>query len=336
MKKYILLVLIIIATINVVNSQQSLKWTVGEPKIELIDDKAHITYPINVSIDTEEGTPILGTSTMRLFYDRNYLSNFEVSNVKNGYRKSGLNQSDAVFGEIFGFSNNEGVFAQFNIIDAARVNPIYLNLDDKHILDLSFDLTDQALSDWFRDGLISLPIVLDNNSVSWNLTHDLDCGYLVNDSGITGSYYLNGNTEKAILANDEVVNYAWETTPVFDGRVDQLNDRTGNSTTQLNLEDFSGTLSIKDRFNYGKDLFLVYRAPLDKGIVVNFSFQYNTDILIEVFDIKGALIQKRQILNYSKNNITEENINLSNVDNQVLLVKLTTEREVLSKKTIHN
>ncbi|MEW4925685.1 hypothetical protein [Algibacter sp. 2305UL17-15] len=335
MKKITLVLLALIATYSVAYAQQTLKWSVGEPNVEIIENKAQITYPLNVSIDTEKGTPILGTSTMRFFYDRNYLSNLKVSNVENGFRASGLNQSDAVFGDIFGFSNNEGVFAQFNIIDAAKVNPLYLKETETHVLDLSFEVTKQALDHLLRDGAIALPIVLDNNPASWNKSCSLDCGYLVNDSGIGGAYYLDGNTEKAILANDEVVNYAWNTLPVFDGKVDNFDDRAGNSSKDLNLEDFSNALSIKDYLTNGENLFLVYTTPFDKEIVVNYSFHYNTDVLIEIFDLKGALIHKKARSNYAKSNVVEDKMNLSLINDQVLLVRLTTDREVLVQKIIN-
>lgn len=335
MKKIILLILGVVLTSSVAYSQQTLKWIVAEPEVEFVEGRALIKYPINVSVDTEEKAPVLGTSTVRFFYDRNYLSNLKVSNVQNGYRESGLKESDAVFGNIFGFSNNEGVFTQFDLIDAAKANPIYLKQNGSHILDLSFEMTKEAIDDWLKDGAIALPIVLDNNPVSWNKSCDLDCGYLINDSGISGTYYLGDNLEKAILANDEVVNYSWRNSQVFDGKVDHFDDRTGSSTKDLNLEDYSNTSSIKDYLTNGKDLFLVYRAPFDKGVIVNYSFQYNTDVLIEIFDVKGALIIKKEALNYQKNIVVEDTINLSSINDQVLLVRLTTDKEVLVQRTIN-
>jgi len=218
--KKLILVAFTLLVYNYAFTQRTLEWSIGEPQVTC-GATVQVCYPLLVSINDANNSPSLGTSTMRIFYDGNLLSNFDIKNIENGYSESGLNQSAPVYGDVFGFSNVEGVFAQFNIIDNAAVSPIKLSTTATHVLDFCFDIAEDATYP------LCAPIVFDNNQSGWGAGKELDCGYLVNDAGIVGAYFLNGNVATSFLADDEVINYLWNTSQTFDGRVNVFNDKTG-------------------------------------------------------------------------------------------------------------
>jgi len=234
--KKLILVACTLLVYNYAFTQRTLEWSIGEPQVTC-GATVQVCYPLLVSINDANNSPSLGTSTMRIFYDGNILTNFEIKNIENGYSDSGLNQSAPVYGGVFGFSNEEGIFAQFNIIDNAAVSPIKLSTTATHVLDFCFDIADDATYP------LCAPIVFDNNQSGWGGGKDLDCGYLVNDSGIVGAYFLDNNVTASFLADDEVVNYLWNTSQAFDGRVNAFNDKTGKTKkTEFNdcIQDVCG------------------------------------------------------------------------------------------------
>ncbi|PWH81843.1 hypothetical protein DIS18_14320, partial [Algibacter marinivivus] len=205
-----------------------LEWSIGEPEITCgtTNSAKKICYPLMVSISDDADTPVLGTSTMRFFYDDNLLENISIDNLATGYSESGFSQSASVFGDVFGFSSSEGVFAQFNIIDGATSSPLALSTTSVHVLDICFDLAGDITFP------LCAPIVLDNNHLGKGNGISEDDGYLQNDAGVVGTYLLNGDFTNAILADDEVINYQWiDNGTTFDGTANDLTDRTGDTDT---------------------------------------------------------------------------------------------------------
>lgn len=228
MKKLFLLFLTIFL-LSQIHAQRILEWSIGEVQITC-GQTTEICYPLLVSINDDAQNPELATSTIRIFYDAAYLSNLTIANVENGYTISGLNQSNDVYGDVFGFAGNGGVFAQLNLI-ANDNNPISLSTATVHVLDFCFTI----------DPAVTYPLcaslVFDNNHCGWGSGIADDDGYLVNDAGMVGAYYLDGNPADAILADDEVINYLWNEDPGFDCRVDMLADVAGSSSSTGCIED---------------------------------------------------------------------------------------------------
>ncbi|PHN00646.1 DUF7507 domain-containing protein, partial [Flavilitoribacter nigricans] len=210
-------------------SQRILEWSIGDVQITC-GETTTICYPLLVSIDDGTQTPQLGTSTMRIFYDAGYLSNLSIENVENGYSTSGLNQSNNVYGGVFGFESGGGIFAQFNIL-INESNPIDLATTPVHVLDFCFTVANDAVYP------LCAPLVFDNNHCGQGLTIAEDDGYLDNDAGIVGLYHLDGDLGNSILANDEVINYLWDANPGFDCRVDELDDEVGMTVSTGCIED---------------------------------------------------------------------------------------------------
>lgn len=199
--------------------KRQLVWSIGE--VELTRGKevrAH--YPLMVKISDDSDTPQLATSTIRLFFDAGSLEDLKIENIAHEYQVSGFNKSNDVFGEVFGFAGGGGVFAQFNLI-ANQLDPLDLSREAVRVLDLSFVVKPGARIPFCA------PLVLDNNPESWGRGASEDAGYLANDSGIVGTYFLHESTQQVYLADDEVKNYLWEKNPAFDHIVDRPGDQAG-------------------------------------------------------------------------------------------------------------
>jgi len=67
---------------------------------------------------------------------------------------------------------------------------------------------------------------------------------------------------------------------------------------------------------------------------LKYSFDYDTKVTIEVFDIKGALVKSSVDNNYLKGSVGRTTIDLSKADNQMYFVKLTTDQGTAIKKIV--
>ncbi|MEZ4990403.1 MAG: DUF4347 domain-containing protein [Saprospiraceae bacterium] len=212
-----------------VNEGRILEWSIGEVQVSC-GPTTQLCYPLMISINDESLTPELATSTIRFFYDAGYLSGFTVNNVENAYAPQTAVISGDLYGGVMGFAGGGGAQVQFDLV-ANDANPIALSSTPVHVLDLCFNV----------DGGVSYPlcapIVFDNNHCGWDFGLAADDGYLQNDAGMAGTYYLNGNTADAILADDEVINYLWTEDPGFDCRIDELDDMVGATDNSGCLED---------------------------------------------------------------------------------------------------
>lgn len=200
--------------------ERKLIWSVGQ--VELTRGATvQVSYPIMVAIDDAADAPQLGLSTMRFFYDAASLSDLKIENLQNTYQISGLKQSKDVYGETFGFAGGGGVFVQFNLLPNQQ-ELLDISTVPTHVMDLSFTVMPGARIP------LCVPLVLDNNpsGKSAGLAHD--AGYLLNDGGINGTYYLNKKYNAIHLADDEVQNYLWQRSASFDNLVDRLDDLAGH------------------------------------------------------------------------------------------------------------
>ncbi|PHN02335.1 hypothetical protein CRP01_32335 [Flavilitoribacter nigricans DSM 23189 = NBRC 102662] len=216
-------------------AERTLSWSIGEAQLSRGKD-VMVKYPLVVSISDAANTPQLGTSTIRFFYDAGYLESVSVENVENGYEVSGYNLSKDVYGEVFGFAGGGGVFAQFDII-ANNANLINLSETPVHILDFTFRVKPGAKIP------LCAALVLDNNSSGSEKGNYQDVGYLVNDSGIVGTYFMNKDTRQTFLADDEVHNFMWSRSIAFDKLIDKLEDRAG----RMVVEKSAGCLQPQQR-----------------------------------------------------------------------------------------
>ncbi|WP_162604174.1 T9SS type A sorting domain-containing protein, partial [Mangrovimonas spongiae] len=80
--------------------------------------------------------------------------------------------------------------------------------------------------------------------------------------------------------------------------------------------------------------FTAYPVPFDYEVNIAYNFNYNTDIVIEVFDTKGALIRKVENRNYISGTKVVTTIDMSRTDNQLFFVRLRTHKGTFIKKIL--
>uniref|UniRef100_UPI001CA74C9B T9SS type A sorting domain-containing protein n=1 Tax=Hanstruepera marina TaxID=2873265 RepID=UPI001CA74C9B len=80
--------------------------------------------------------------------------------------------------------------------------------------------------------------------------------------------------------------------------------------------------------------FKAYPVPFDKEVNIAYNIPYETDVTLEIFDIKGSLIKKVENVSYIKGTEAITTIDMTNTDNQLFLVRLTTKKGVMIKKIV--
>ena len=207
-----------------------LEWSIGEVQVDCEEDPTQLCYPLMVSINDPSMNPQLALSTIRFFYDTELLENLTIENEQSGYLAQPTISIGTGYGGVFGFSGTGGELIQFNLV-ANNADPIELSATSTYVLDICFTVADGASYP------LCTPIVFDNNHCGWDLGIGADDSYVQGSAGMAGNYYLNGDTDDAILADDEVVNFLWEENPAFDCRVDGPGDTVGATSSENCLED---------------------------------------------------------------------------------------------------
>ena len=80
--------------------------------------------------------------------------------------------------------------------------------------------------------------------------------------------------------------------------------------------------------------FTAYPVPFEDEVNIKYSFDYETDVTIEVFDIKGTLIKTDINNNYVKGTQDKTTLDLSSASNQLFFVRLTTSNGTVTKKIV--
>ncbi len=112
------------------------------------------------------------------------------------------------------------------------------------------------------------------------------------------------------------------------------NDEGGSQTSQEDAID-CGTENLAQTEPVWNLDFTAYPVPFDNYVNVSYNLNYDSDVVIEVFDIRGRLIRTIQE-NYNQGQRAETRIDLSEVPNQVLFIKLSSDRSVGMKKVVAN
>ena len=82
--------------------------------------------------------------------------------------------------------------------------------------------------------------------------------------------------------------------------------------------------------------FKAYPVPFDKEVTIQYMFEYNTSVTIELFDARGILVNKATNSNYVAGSTDKTVFDMSRSSSQMYYVKLTTERGSLTKKILSN
>lgn len=206
MKNLILIYFLALILCSNVNAQRLLEWSIGDVEVTCVQDvPSQLCYPIQVTIDDEANSPSLAASTIRFYYDAGYLSAIDISNTANGYTTSGFQESNDVFADAFGFAGGGGRFVQFS-----------LNPNTNNLLSLSNTPTEVLQACFTIIGSPSFPLcaafVFDNGhcGAASGMASD-DIGYQQGSEGLVGAYFLDGDTGAPVGADDEVVQFLWNT-----------------------------------------------------------------------------------------------------------------------------
>ena len=80
--------------------------------------------------------------------------------------------------------------------------------------------------------------------------------------------------------------------------------------------------------------FKVYPVPFEDIINVSYRFEYDTDVTIQIFNLQGALIYGVVDNMYNNGEVAVKQISLPGTFDQALIVRLTTNKEKLSKTIV--
>jgi hypothetical protein len=82
--------------------------------------------------------------------------------------------------------------------------------------------------------------------------------------------------------------------------------------------------------------FKAYPVPFENDVFLEYKFNYETDVTIEVFDVKGALIKREINTDYNAGVTSKTKMDFSNLSDQLYFVKLTTSKGTGVKKIVSN
>ncbi|NNK82480.1 MAG: T9SS type A sorting domain-containing protein [Flavobacteriaceae bacterium] len=89
------------------------------------------------------------------------------------------------------------------------------------------------------------------------------------------------------------------------------------------------SLSNKDQIS-----FEAYPIPFDTEVNFRYNTTFDTDVTFEIYTLKGILLKKYLINDSKKNNETVIKFDMSDIDNQLFIVKMITNRGVVTRKIV--
>jgi hypothetical protein len=80
--------------------------------------------------------------------------------------------------------------------------------------------------------------------------------------------------------------------------------------------------------------FRAYPVPFENEVTIQYMFEYDTNVTIEMFDTKGLLVATKTNKNYMSGSTERVKFDLSRTAVQMLYVKLTTNQGSVTKKIV--
>ena len=111
-------------------------------------------------------------------------------------------------------------------------------------------------------------------------------------------------------------------------------DNTG--TYELNVACDTQTAPRQAAEEQVKLDFTASPVPFDNEVFISYDFKFDTDVKIEVFDMRGIVIKSFTDTNFRKGQLTKKRINMANAANQVYVVRLTTSKGIVTKNIVRS
>jgi hypothetical protein len=80
--------------------------------------------------------------------------------------------------------------------------------------------------------------------------------------------------------------------------------------------------------------FKVFPVPFEETITVQYVFEYDTDVKIEVFNMQGMVVANAIDNRYTKGETGKTQINFNRINDQALIIRLTTNKHQLNKTVV--
>ncbi len=186
---------------------------------------------------------------------------------------------------------------------------------------------------------------LGGNSYGENLARQSVAALLNTCSSEVGFEY------SSVTALINAVNAAWESNPNtaknFATYLDGLNNSFcplggSSATTAPSPECIIGAaqdsiLKVAGDINETSivvNSFSAYPVPFRESLSIQYDFDYASAAVIQIYDMQGRLLSTQQEANASKGKVTNLSINFKTLPSQIYIIKVTTDRDIFTKKII--
>uniref|UniRef100_UPI00058AFF7B hypothetical protein n=1 Tax=Psychroserpens damuponensis TaxID=943936 RepID=UPI00058AFF7B len=124
--------------------------------------------------------------------------------------------------------------------------------------------------------------------------------------------------------------YTVEDSPVI---VDVLDDNGCSYNAILKITE-DNSLSVNDLDINDISVVKVFPVPHDQFINILYEFGFDTDVSIQVIDVRGVILKDIKINDYGSNSERITKIDLSRISDQLLIIKVTSDRGSIIKKIV--
>ncbi|SDB25611.1 protein of unknown function DUF11 [Flavobacteriaceae bacterium MAR_2010_188] len=111
---------------------------------------------------------------------------------------------------------------------------------------------------------------------------------------------------------------------------------TDGTWLDINVSDEPGSKESELSKVSNQTYFKAYPVPFEDELTIEYRFDYDTDVTIDVFDTKGALVKTNKKHNYRSGSNEKLKLDFSRHENQLYFVQIGTNREQIVKKVIRN
>ena len=315
MKGFSVIALLTVLSFSAFAQGEQAFWRIGNSDIHY--NTGQVCYSVEVKMENADRQ--LSYATLRFVYDNNLLGSLgeaSIANPQNNYIVEFIGDKTIKAGSQFGFTGDEVTLSRISVAP----NPVELLEigEGKYtkVFDLCFDVVPAQIPAPF-----SASIVFDINHTTLTQGAAADKGYFTADAGVATQYYVNG-VQELLAADDEVEEYyCWKGAEEFDGLLNQLDDVVGTSVQH--------SVTGIDDIDWSALDFNVFPNPAIEELHIDLTDFRNAEVLIQVSDEAGKLVQSRVVKNVDKDNIT---LNIERLSTGNYFVRLSSQEKEIGTK----